>query len=756
MAVAEMPFDLVRTKLAEPVVRQGTVHKNDVIAGLLATPGRVVTIVAPAGYGKTTLLAGWADADPRPFAWVSLDERDEDPVTLLRYIAAAVHSVEPVEASVLDALTRPGDTAWATRVPWLAPGLFTSERPLVLALDDVHLLRNPASLDVLAALVEYVPPGSLVAIASRETTVLPVARWRAHGWMTEVGVPDLRLDDHEADALLRAAGLQLPAAAVVELTDRVEGWPAGLYLTALARQVGAVEPGGGHGLSSGDRFIADYFRLEWLCHLPDDDASFLRQTSMLDRMSGGLCDAVLDTADAASRLEALERANGFVVALDREREWYRYHHLFRTLLRQELERSEPELVATLNRRAMEWCLANDLDEEAVWYGHAAGELDQVAALVDRLALPLNFDGRLDTLDEWLAWFSDDELRHYPSLAVYAAWVRAMTGKPAEADRLLGLADGASSRIPLSDGSDSVAPWVCNLRAFMMPSGVERALADADRALELFHPASLWRSSAYVIRGTANALRGELERARADLDEAVGLAGASGAADDLFTAHGQLALLAASEGAWGRASRHAKAACDVVEAGGLGNYLFSAIVHVAAARVSLHEGREEDTREALARAHRLRPLLDHGFPWLAVTVGHELTRVHLALGETAVARGVFAESETVREHRPDLGTLSDDARQLRERLAAAAGPAGARAMSLTGAELRLLPYLATHLTFAEIGGRLHLSKSTVKTQAISIYRKLGASSRSETIERAIDVGLLESSIYPDATQRARET
>ena len=169
--------------------------------------------------------------------------------------------------------------------------------------------------------------------------------------------------------------------------------------------------------------------------------------------------------------------------------------------------------------------------------------------------------------------------------------------------------------------------------------------------------------------------------------------------------------------------------------------------MATARVALHEGRQDDARVALARAHRLRPLLDHGLPWLSVQVGLELTRAHLALAEPGAARTVLAEAERVLELRPQLGSLAEDARELHDRVAATSGSAGAWAMSLTGAELRLLPYLSTHLTFPEIADRLFISRNTVKTEAVGIYRKLGVSSRSDAIERAVEVGLLESSIYP---------
>ena len=169
--------------------------------------------------------------------------------------------------------------------------------------------------------------------------------------------------------------------------------------------------------------------------------------------------------------------------------------------------------------------------------------------------------------------------------------------------------------------------------------------------------------------------------------------------------------------------------------------------MATARVALHEARQEDARAALTRAHRLRPLLDHGLPWLTIQVGLELTRAHLALAEAGAARTILTETERVLELRPHMGSLVEDARELRDRVAATSGPDGAWAMSLTGAELRLLPYLATHLTFPEIASRLFISRNTVKTEAVSIYRKFGVSSRSEAIERAVEVGLLESSVYP---------
>ena len=747
MAVVEVPFDLVGVKLAAPAARAGTVAKADAIGRLCASTLPFATVVAPAGYGKTTLLAKWVEADPRPFAWVALDGRDDDAVVFLRYIAAAIHGVEALPTEVFEALSGPGGSTWTNRVPRVGSALGALERPLVLVLDDLHAVGNPACLDALAALFEYVPAGSQIVVASREDPALPLARWRAHGLVHEIGVADLRLDEEEAGLLLAAAGVELQSDALSALTEQTEGWPAGLYLAALSLLAGAPSPASPAGFTGGDRFTSEYFRSELLSRLPPAEAEFLKYTSVLERMCGGLCDAVVETTRSARTLESLERRNCFVVPLDRRAEWYRYHHLFGELLRNELERSEPDITPELNRRAMAWCIANDLPEAAVVYGHAAGEMDTVAGLIDALALAVHYDGRRETLEEWLGWFSDDDFKRYPALAVEAAWVRALTGRPADAERWLGLAEGATSTIPLSDGSATIEPWVATLRAGMMPDGLEQALADADLAVNQLSPDSGWMPAALCLRGAAHALLGATDRAVEDLTAAVRVGLASGAAEVVILAQAQLGLLAANQGAWGEAGQRARAAQALVEEAGLGDYSSSALAYVAMARVALHEARPEDARAALTRAHRLRPLLDHGIPWLTIQVGLELARAHLALADAGAARTILTETERVLELRPHMGSLIEDARELRERLAATSGSEGAWAMSLTGAELRLLPYLATHLMFPEIASRLFISRNTVKTEAVAIYRKLGVSSRSEAIERAVEVGLLESSVYP---------
>jgi len=745
MGGTEAPFDLREAKLGPPSTRPGTVAKTDLIGELCTSRCPLVTVVAPAGYGKTTFLARWAEADPRPFAWVALDGQDDDPVVLLRYVAGAMHRLEPLPPEVFDALSGAGGFGWTRRVVRLGNALAAREQPFVLAFDDLHSVANPACVDVLAELLESVPAGSQVAVASREEPALPLGRWRARGWVHELGQPELRLDGQEAELLLRAAGVELDEDEVTELTERTEGWPAGLYLAALSMQAGTPSPGNAGTFTGDDRFVTAYFRDELISRLPDTEARFLKQTSVLEQMCGGLCDSVVESTGSAGVLEQLERANRFVVPLDRRGEWYRYHHLFAELLRNELARSEPDAAAELNRRAMTWCLAHDLPEAALIYGHAAGETDTVAGLVDQLALPTHYDGRLETLDGWLRWFSEDDLRRYPALAVVGGWLRALTGRSAEAESWLALAEGATSTIPLSDGSATIEPWVALLRAAMMPDGPDRAVADGDLAIAELAPGSGWRPAALAIRGTAHLVLGSAESAIADLEAAV--EGEPVASEATAVAHAQLALLAIRRGAWNEAGQHAWAGEAMIEDAGLGDYSTSALVHAGTARVALHEGRHEDARAALTAAHRLRPLLGYALPWMALQVGIELAHVHLALAELGPARTVLGEAEQLLDVRPQLGILVEDARALRDRIDAASGPDGAWAMSLTGAELRLLPYLATHLTFPGIASRLFISRNTVKSEAVSIYRKLGVSSRSAAIERAVELGFLDDSIYP---------
>jgi LuxR family transcriptional regulator, maltose regulon positive regulatory protein len=380
-------FDLVASKLRRPWLRPGTVCRSPLIGRLTRDDcGPVVSVVAPAGYGKSTLLAQWARQDSRAFAWVCADEADNDPKVLLSYVAQALDAVQPVGGPVFGALASPASSVSGSVVPRLGSAFASMTVPVVLVLDDVHLLRNAECRAALSVLADHVPDGSRLVLAGRDQPPLRVARLRAEGRITEIGPAELALTRGEAAELLRATGVMLDEAEVAGLYLRTEGWPAGLYLAALAIRAGGSLPGAEMSFDGADRFIAEYVESELLARISARDREFLTRTAVLERMCGPLCEAVLGRPGAAADLAGLAGSNLLLVPLDRRGAWYRYHHLFRDMLRAELERTEPSLVPVLRRRAATWCLDNGVPEEAREYSRPAGDAERAARPVEEFSL----------------------------------------------------------------------------------------------------------------------------------------------------------------------------------------------------------------------------------------------------------------------------------------------------------------------------------------------------------------------------------
>jgi LuxR family transcriptional regulator, maltose regulon positive regulatory protein len=447
-----------------------------------------------------------------------------------------------------------------------------------------------------------------------------------------------------------------------------------------------------------------------------------------------------------SRPSSAENTNLLLVPLDRRREWYRYHHLFGELLLAELNRREPDLVPQLHVRAASWYEANGMAEVAIGHAQAAGDADRVARLVAALVQPTYAAGRVDTVRRWLTWLEERGLvEPYPPVAVLGAWMQALVGRPAGALRWADAAErrpeaamgAVATLVPPEDGT--IEHDQAMLRALLCRDGVERMRADAQTALAGVTSGS-WRATGLVLKGVADMLADEADRADAVLAEAVELGTDARAWPATSTALAERGVLAIHRDDWGQAELLAGQALAVLQAGQLDDYIMTALVHGVAARIALHRGDIPGAKEHLARAARLRPLLTHAIPWLAVQTLLEQGRAYLALDDLAGAREVLRQARDVLQLRPNLGSLPAQIEELRSRLDTAR-QATMGASSLTTAELRLLPLLATHLTFREIGQRLYLSHNTVKTQAISIYRKLGASSRSQAVQRIQEIGLL---------------
>jgi LuxR family maltose regulon positive regulatory protein len=745
-------FELLRAKLDVPPPRPGLVERSGLVDRLSrARDGRFVSIVAPPGYGKTTALGQWAARDGRQFAWVSLDHRDNDPVVLLTYVAEALDADGSVEPAVFKALTAAGDSLWTTALPRLGAALASRREPVVLVLDDVHELENHDCLDALVALLPHVPRGSQLVLSGRTGARLGLPKLRADGELLELGPAALALNNGEAHALLAAAGADVTEAQAEALNERAEGWAAGLYLAALSLD---GDSSSFASFGGDDRFVTDYLRSEALAPVAPAELEFLLRTSVLDRMCGLLCDAVLERDDSAQVLEQLEHENLFVVSLDHSRRWFRYHHLFREMLQAELERREPELVATLNRRAASWCEASGQPEAAIEYSAAAGDTDGLARLVTACAFPYYRSGRVTTVERWLAMFDDSTLlERYPAIAVFGVWLHALRGRADAAERWALAVETSQSEGPMPDGSPFEA-WAATVRALLCRKGVEQMQIDAEVAVSSLPPASPWRPVSVLLHGVAVLFSGDLDRAEVILDQAAEAAGAGGAVWAGVVARSERALLALERGELAAAESELALAGAFIDDAPSADYVVTAILLAVTARLAIAQGQGARARKTLVSAQRMRPMMTHALSWFAVQARLELAKAHLALSDRSGAETLYREANDVLRRRPRLGTLVAEAEDVRAKLATVAEQSSGWASTLTAAELRLLPLLTTHLSFREIAERLFVSRNTVKTQAISVYRKLDASSRSDAIERAVELGLVDAPLASRAVEFIR--
>jgi LuxR family maltose regulon positive regulatory protein len=555
-----------------------------------------------------------------------------------------------------------------------------------------------------------------------------------------LGADDLRLTASEAHALVRATGLELDADDARVLASRCDGWAAGLYLVAKAGR-GAVDRLLGDERFGVDRFIDDYFRSELLNGLDEETYDFLRDAAVLARVSGPLCDAILGRTDSGERLAALAASNLFVRPLDDAGEWYRLQSLLRDLLHTEIRRTQPEREVALLARATDWYVAaGDLDS-ATECALAGDDRERAADLVAEAALPAFWSGREATVQRWLAAVDDPLLLvTHPALAVIGACLLAMSSRPEAAARWSALAAEADPDLPMPDGSAASA-WIALLHAFLCLDGVAQMLSDAQAARATLAPTSALRTSAELCEGFALLLVGAPGDAEHAFINAADSGVRTGANDGSAVALAMLSLQSSQRTDARGAESFVRRARDIVEEARLEQYMSTSVVYTAEARAALLRNRHTAVRIALDRATPLADSTTYALPWLAAYVRLELAHLYLALGDAGRARELLADAEEVVARRPRLGQVEEWIASLRRDLRVGRSEDG-WVSPLTPAELRLLPLLTSYLSFREIADRLGISRNTVKTQAISVYRKLDVSSRTEAVERAQALGLLD--------------
>ena len=548
-----MPTALIATKLYIPRVRPELVPRPRLLHALNSGLERGLTLVsAPAGFGKTTLLSAWiktleqATSWARPACWLSLDRGDNDPARFWAYFVAALQTRHAgLGAAMLGALQPLQPASLETLVSGLVNEIADLEGGPVVVLDDYHAITNQQVHDSVEFLLHHLPPKMHLVIATRADPPWPLARLRARNQMMELRANELRFTPDEATAFLNSAmGLQLSAAYVAALEERTEGWIAGLQMAGLSLQ-GRMRTQGDHdpaafvsAFTGSNRFVADYLVQEVLDQQTPVIQEFLLRTSVLERMNAPLCDAVTGSSDSQSMLAYLETANLFVVPLDDERHWYRYHQLFANLLRTRLEQGQPGLAGGLHHRASEWFEGAGLVDEAISHALAdrAGSMERAADLVERFAFQTIVETRVALLSDWLEALPDELVRRRPWLCVHHAWLGHWRGERDQVEEYLqateqALADMSlpvvsqegTGHLPILTPAEQqdMAGHIAAIRAgHALTSGdIPRVLEMSQRALDLLPDGDYMRGSVALAMGGAYSGLGDVAAAQRAFESA---------------------------------------------------------------------------------------------------------------------------------------------------------------------------------------------------------------------------------------------
>jgi LuxR family maltose regulon positive regulatory protein len=718
------------------VVRQALLDRLD--EGISA---KFVLLVAPAGWGKTSLLCDWyaARAAERA-AWLSVDEGDNDPVSFWAHVIAAVNTVRPgVGAAALEVLAAPGvKTADAVLSP-VINDFAAIATPVTLVLDDYHLISNQEIQECMAFLVEHLPPALGVVLASRSDPALPLARLRARGQMAEIRADELRFSEAETTQLLAGTvGVTLPPDAVRALHHRTEGWAAGLYLAGLSlrgredldRQV--------HAFHGDDRQIVDYLAAEVLDGLPSEVRSLLLRTSVLERLSGPLCDAVTGAGGSQRLLEEIERSQLFLVPLDSARHWYRYHTLFAELLRHELEVSEPGLARVLHRRASMWHREHGSIADAIRHAIAGSDLPDARELIVSNWASVVHQGLIGTVESWLDQLPPEMVVEDARMCVISAFLARHLGRLDEVDPWLDAAAAAAPQGPFGEGPRSVESAAVMVRAgrLFMTGDLAGSESASRRAMELEATGTArWQAVAMGTLGAVLCWRGQDAEARAVLDQVV--VPTRAAVSNLATlwALGCLAAIAIRSGDQESCERYLDKAAKLAAHHGPGQYWTTGMVALATAELHASRGELREAEDAalggLLISRRGQARLEVAYALLS------LSSIKARAGHREDAQASASQARDIIGSCADPGILTGlmaETDRFAAQQVAIPGPrAGAPARrpdGLTAREAQVLELLAAGDTNNEIAVKLVVSVHTVERHLQNAYRKVGVRNRAD--------------------------
>jgi LuxR family transcriptional regulator, maltose regulon positive regulatory protein len=720
------------------------ISRARVLAELEMSPSPIVVVSAAAGSGKSTVARQWVEYTGRPSVTLALAPHLDDPAGLAVALIEAMEQLGPPAPDARAAATSTEPTFSSVLLPAMRRLAAAPTDPYVLVVDDLQLVTRPGCHRLLEALCSGIPEGSQAVLLTRSPTPTWLARSRAEARLAEVGPADLAFDEEEISLVLARRGIRVSEAQRSRILDRTEGWAVGVYLSALAMSEGHVPVQGRLDTipTGADRFIHDYLASQLLDGLDPEHELFLTRSSVLDELSSALCDAVLERADSARILPALHERIQLVIALDDEGRAFRYHHLLADALRARLARDESELVPDLHRRAARWYAVHGDIDAAIRHARWSGDMAMTGALVfDGLAECIG-TGHPDLLGRRLAGLSAPQVASDPLLALSAAWLAVMTADMDGWARWLALAEGhAGPEWRARASTDPFAAALAMMHALVAPSDLRDMVTLAGDALAGLPPDSPFRAPTAFLLGVGLTLLRDTTAGKAALLDAVELARALAVPTSEADALSWLGVIAALEGDREEATRCIERASALIRIHHLDR--LGTAGHALTAESLLLAMRHDHERAAtaLAIARRRSAEIRAIAPWFAVCGPLVQARAAVLLGDGATARLLITEA---RQHMtPDLAaSVAQDFLEATEELLRTLAVDGVSAAALTTAELRVLQFLPSHLTLRQIGEQLFLSHNTVKTHALSIYRKLGVTSRAQSVAVARTLGLLD--------------
>lgn len=715
------------------------IPRHRLLTRLQDSTAPVIVISAAAGAGKSTLARQWAQADPRPHVLVALAPHLDDVAALGHLVIDGLEPLGAPAAHTRAVLTGAEPALSTVVLPALAEVVSSRQEPFVLVIDDVHLLHSASCHRLLAALCDSVPSGSAIALLTRDATPAWLGRTRADGRLTEL--TDLRLDREEAGLLFAAQHVPLDDADLSLALEQSEGWAVGLYLAALARSSGVRDS------SAGDfrRFVSDYLQSQIIDALDPVQQDFLLRTSLLGELDPGLCAAVTGRADAEAILDDLHRRIQLVVTVRADPPLFRYHHLFAECLTAKLHAVDPAAVPQLHEKAAQWCADNGDLDRAIRHAKASGDLTLVGALVWSRIISCIGSGRPDRLGSWLSDLDDRQLERDPWLSLAASWLALQQGDGGRMQRWALVAERHAGRDWRARAATD--PYAASLATILVLIG--QSLSDvvtlAGDALEGLPADSGFRPPTSWLRGVAQTLLGQLDEGRASILQAERLAIALDVPVIQADSLAFLGVLSILGGERDAGLRQITEAVELIEKHDLDRLATTAHTVTAQAFALAVVGDRRQALEAFAKARRLTGMVTDIAPWFAVTGRLIQARTAMLLGDGATARTLTSEAAQLMS--ADLrGTLVqsmlEETTDALRTMTTQVGPTAA----LTTAELRILQFLPTHMSFPQIGEQLFLSQNTVKTHALSIYRKFAVTSRGEAVLRAQALGLVEPAVH----------